>query len=59
MTCDTCLFNSKHACVWHDRGLVEVPLCGGVHYVEKPPHMYAPPESRIFPFEKEPEETGG
>jgi hypothetical protein len=54
VSCQTCLFFEKtklgDECCWHDRLIDERPwvmLCSGHLWMEKPPHMYLPPEERV------------
>ena len=36
-TCSNCLFREKDQCVWHEKAIdKKTPLCGGVHWMEKP-----------------------
>ena len=51
--CATCLFREKEKCVWLDQAISSTPICGGHHWMQRPDHMYLPPEDRVFPFQLE------
>ena len=51
--CHNCLFREKSKCVWLDLSIGRTPSCGGHHWMERPDHMYVPPEDRVFPHQLE------
>ena len=53
MRCATCLFREKGKCVWMDLSIAKKPPCSGVHWMERPDHMYVPPEDRVLPHQLE------